>query len=287
MLHHLGTHHFVFGAIIFGMAFHLAAWSQSVQQAGAFVAINAVTDAVLTISPASGTSILVPGLNKVIALAAGVETTAAQQARLTAPSRRILALQRIAPTQGNAAAASLPGNPHRLLWYGATPITMITGEAAQIELNATPAAPQIQWGLVWFTDGVVAPANGPAFTIRATGATALVAQAWTLVPLTFSENLPRGRYQVVGMRAQSTNLVAARLVFAGTGSQGPWRPGVLGSNSDSHLDHPAFRYGPPPDFGSFGEFEDTSPPAIECLATAADAAETFYLDLVQERAGPA
>jgi len=262
------------------MPFHLAAFSQSVDPAGLFTAIAGVIDPVLTVV---GNNVQVPTLNRVIGLAAGVETTVAQQARLTAPSRRILALQRIAPLQGNAAAASLPGDPHKFIDLLDSPLQMVTGEQANIEVNSNPAAVQIQWGLVWFADAAVAPIAGPFFTIRADGATALVAQQWTNVPIVMAENLPRGRYQVIGMRAQSTSLVAARLVFVGTGSQGPWRPGVLGTNTDRHLEHPAFRYG---GMGVFGEFEDTDTPSIDCLATAADAAEVFYLDLLQTRAGP-
>ena len=262
------------------MPFHLAAFSQSVDPAGVFVTLNGVIDPVLTVV---GANVQVPSLNKVIGLAAGLETTAAQQARLTAPSRRILALQRIAPTQGNAAAPSLPGDPHKFSDLLDSPLQMVTGEQANIEINSDPAAVQIQWGLVWFADDIVKPVTGNIFTIRATGATALIAQQWVNVPIVFSENIPRGRYQVVGLRAQSANMVAARMVFVGTGSQGAWRPGVMGTNSDRHLEYPKFRYG---DFGVFGEFEDTDTPSIDCLATAADAAEVFYLDLIQIRAGP-
>lgn len=264
------------------MPFTVAAWSQSVAPAGAFVAITfAAQETNLT---TSGTNIIfVPALNRVVALAAGVETTAAQQARLTAPSRRILALQRIAPTQGNAAAASLPGDPHKVIDLRDTPLIMVAGESAQIEINSTPAAAQIQWGIVWFADGPIAPAAVQGeFTIRATGATALVAQQWTPVTVTFSETLPRGLYQIVGFRAQSANLVAARLVFPGTGAAG-WRPGVLGTNTDRHLEHPMFRHG---ELGVWGTFEDTAPPVVECLGAAADATETFYFDLVQARQGP-
>ncbi len=257
--------------------FTLAAWQQSVDPAGAFVALNAVADQHLTIE--QNNVILVPSLAQVLALAAGVETTVAQQARLTAPSRRILALQRITPLQGNAAAASLPADPHHLVDLRDNPLVMIVGEAAQIEILSDPVAAQIQWGLAWFADGPTAELKTASFTVRATGATALVASQWVLVPLTFSETLPRGRYQLVGLRAQSTNLVAARAVFPG----GPWRPGVLGTNTDRHLEHPMFRWG---NMGVWGEFEDTAPPQVECLATAADAAEVFYLDLVQIRSGP-
>ena len=263
------------------MPFHLAAFSQSVDPAGVFVTLNGVIDPVLTVV---GANIQVPTLNRVVGLAAGVETTAAQQARLTAPSRRILALQRIAPTQGNAAAASLPSDPHHFSDLRDSALKMTTGEQANIEINSDPAAAQIQWGLVWFADDNIKEVTGDIFTIRATGATALVAQTWVNVPIVMSENLPRGRYQMVGLRGQSTNLVAARMVFVGTGSQGAWRPGVMGTNTDRHLEYQAFRYG---GMGVFGEFEDTDLPSIDCLATAADAAEVFYLDLIQIRAGPA
>ncbi len=262
------------------MPFHLAAWQQSIDEAGVFTGITAVPDPVLTVLV---NNVQVPSLNKVVALAAGVETTVAQQARLTAPSRRVLALQRIAPTQGNAAAASLPSDPHHLTDLADTPLQMVTGEQASIELNANPAAAQIQWGLVWFADDSLKPTTGNYFTVRADATQALTISAWTNAAIVFAENLPRGRYRVVGMRAQSAGLVAARLVFVGTGAQGPWRPGVMGTNNDRHLEYPGFRLGA---WGPFGEFEDTDTPTVDFLSTTADAAEVVYLDLEQIRAGP-
>ncbi len=256
--------------------FHLAAWSQSIDPASAFAALNSVTDSQIT---QVGKNVQVPALNQVVALAAGVETTVAQQARLTAPSRRVKALQRITPLQGNAAAASLPGDPHRVIDLRDTPLKMVVGEQMQAEIFSDPAAVQIQWLLAWLADGPTAPILGDEFTIRADGTTALVAQQWTLVPIVFAENLPRGRYRIVGFRAQSTNLVAARLAIVGL----QWRPGALGTNNDRHLEHPMFRHG---EMGAWGEFEDTDPPQVECLANAADAAEVFYFDLIQVREGP-
>src|SRR5260370_3883615 len=161
---------------------------------------------------------------------------------------------------------------------------MITGEASTFDINSAPAAVQAQWGLVWFADGPIAPIVGNMFTARATGTTVLGVLVWTLVPFVLAESLPRGRYQVVGLRAQSAGLIAARLVFAGGPSaQAPWRPGALGANNDRHLEHAMFRYG---QLRNWGAFEDTAPPQIKCLSTPADAAETFYLDLIQIRAGP-
>ncbi|MGH2668422.1 MAG: hypothetical protein ACRDH5_04755, partial [bacterium] len=117
---------------------------------------------------------------------------------------------------------------------------------------------------------------------RATGATALVASSWTAVPLTFTEDLPRGRYQLVGLRARSAGLVAARAVFVG-GPAGQ-RPGCLGNPTQQGVAHDMFRHG---QLGVWGEFEDNEPPQIECLAVSADAAEDFHLDLIQTRSGPA
>src|SRR5713101_5710422 len=143
--------------------FHVAAWSQSIDPAGVFTALNAVQDTQLTVV---AKNIQVPSLSRIIALAAGIETTVAQQARLTAPSRRVKALQRIAPTQGNAAAASLPADPHRVIDLRDTPLKMVVGELMQAEIFSDPVAVQIQWLLAWLADGPIAPVLGDEFTLR-------------------------------------------------------------------------------------------------------------------------
>src|SRR5260370_9880652 len=263
------------------LPFHPAAFSQGVNPAGAFVSITAVPDPILTVV---STFVQVPTLDRVVALAAGVEGTAGEQARFTAPSRRVLVLERIAPLQGNAAAASLPADPHHLMDLRDTPLKMVRGEQATLDINSTPAAVQGQWGLVWFSDKELVPVVGEIFTARATGATALVVGLWQNMPIVFAEALPRGRYQVVGFRAQSANMVAARLVFVGGTGGGVWRPGVMATNTDRHLENPMFRWG---QMGEFGQFEDTDPPTVDALGNAADAAQVYYLDLIQVRAGPA
>lgn len=264
------------------MPFHLAAWSQSVNPAGVFVSLTAVPDPVLTIL---GANVQVPVLDHLIGLAAGVETTAAQQARLTGPSRRVLVLERVAPTQGNAAAASVPGDPHKFSDRRHDPLSLVRGEQLTFDILSTPAAVQIQWGLLWLADKEIAEyAPSPVFTARATGAVVTVAQTWTNMAVVFAEALPRGRYAVVGMRVQSAGCVAGRLVFVGGVGGGAWRPGVMGTNTDRHLEARVFRYG---EFGEFGQFEDTDPPTLDVLSVSADAATVLYLDLVQVRAGPA
>ena len=85
--------------------------------------------------------------------------------------------------------------------------------------------------------------------------------------------LPAGQYQVVGMRVQGTNLVAARLVFQGF----PWRPGAPAVNVLGDEDNKYFRMGR---MGIWGEFDQTSPPTMDCLGVT-DTTQVVYLDLIK------
>lgn len=256
--------------------FHLAGWQESVDSAGAFDALAALADTQLTIA---GDAIRVPEVNQVIAVAAGVEVAAESFARLVSPSLRVRGLFQIEPFSSAAAAAVEPGSPPAVLDLRRSPLPLVVNENLTFEVNSNPAAAQIQWGLVWLAAGPIEPIGGQIFTVRATNGSTLVASTWTNGALTFVEDLPRGRYAVVGMRARSAGLVAARLAFVG----GRWRPGCLGCDAQADLDHRMFRYG---ELGAWGEFEDLEPPTVDFLSVSADTAQDVYLDLIQLRAGP-
>jgi hypothetical protein len=250
---------------------HTIAFYESVDQAGAYVALNGVADPRVRVV---GDDIQVPTLNQVIAVAVGIEDVAANRARLVAPSLRELANFQLVPSNSATAGAVEPGSPHRIVDLRANPLALIPGEQLNLESLANPAAAQIQWGVVWLADTVPAPATGRMFTVRATSATAAVAGTWTNAALTFDEDLPRGRYAVVGLFPISAGMIAARLNFVGGG----YTPGVLGSDLAQDLQHPMFRYG---GLGVLGEFEDIEPPTIDVLAVSADATQEFFLDLIQ------
>jgi hypothetical protein len=255
--------------------FHLAGWLESVDPAGAFVQLAALADQQITVQTPA---IRVPAVNQVIAVAAGIEIVAESFARLSSPSLRVRGTFAIEPFNTATAGAVEPATPAVVCDLRRIPLPLVRNENLVAEINSNPAAAQIQWVLVWFAAGPVAPVEGGIFTVRATNATTLVAGAWTNGVLTFTEDLPRGRYQVVGMRARSAGLVAARLVFPG----GIWRPGVLGTDAQSDLEHPMFRYG---GLGAFGDFEDIEAPTVDFLSVSADTAQDVYLDLIQTRAG--
>lgn len=256
--------------------FHLAGFLESVDPAGVANALTALADTQITIA---GDVIRVPELNQIVAIAGGVEITTESFLRVISPSLRVRGLFQVEPYNTASAAAAEPASPQVVCDLRKLPLPLVTNENLTADVDSNPAAAQIQWCMVWFAAGPIAPVEGGIFTIRATNASTLTASAWTNGALTFIEDLPRGRYQVVGMRARAAGLVAARLAFVG----GRWRPGVLGTDAQGDLEHPMFRYG---GLGVFGEFEDLEPPTVDFLSVSADTAQDVFLDLIQLRAGP-
>ncbi len=259
--------------------FTVVAFYESVDQGAAYNFISGVPDLTVRVS---GDDIQVPTLNQIVAVSAQVETAAAHRARLSCPSLRVLSNLQIAPMNGAAAAAVEPGSPQAVVDLRRTPLALAPQEQLNAEILADPVAAQIQSVVVWLSDGPIEPATGRIFTVRATAVSALVAGTWSPTAINFDEDLPRGRYQIVGFWPISTGMIAARLSMVAH----PWRPGALGSDLQEDIQHPMFRFG---QLGVFGEFEDIEPPTVEALAVSADAAaaQQYYFDLIQIRAGGA
>jgi len=246
---------------------HLAAWHESIDPAAALVTITAVNDqAVFT----SGDDIRTPTeLPNIIGQAVLTAAANLSRAQVQSPSLRAFANLDIEPLVG----AVVFGNPPETLFHPKSPIPVAPDEAINIAINSNPASAEPHFGLVWFGDGPQQESPGQIFSVRATAASALAAGTWVNSALTFAQTLPIGRYQVVGMRARSTNMVAARLVFIG----GTWRPGVPAVNALADVDVADFRYGRS---GVFGEFHTNTPPTVDCLGIT-DTAEEFILDIIR------
>lgn len=255
---------------------HLCGFLEDIDAAGVFEPLTALADTQLRIS---GDDLQVPNLNQIVAVSGGIDNTVEAFLRLVSPSLRVRGLFYVEPTNGQAAAAQEPDSPSKVTDLRASPLPLVSGEQLNAESDNNPAAAQDQWALVWLAAGPIVPIAGPIFTITATNGDTLVANQWTNGSLAFTEDLPRGKYQVVGMRARSAGLVAARLVFVG----GSWRPGCIGGDSVGDIAPDMFRYG---GFGIMGEFEDIEPPTVDFLSISADTAQDVILDLIQVRLGP-
>jgi hypothetical protein len=123
--------------------------------------------------------------------------------------------------------------------------------------------------------GQVAEPPGNVYTIRGTGVATLGATAWTNInPITWQNTLPNGLYAVVGGAFQSATCLAGRVIFENT----PYRPGAVGQQLITDWTNDIFRNG---GLGVWGQFHNYAMPQVEFLASAADTAQTVFLDLVK------
>lgn len=246
---------------------HLAAWYENIDPAGVLAPITAVQDETVF---TSGDDIRVPaGLPFIIGEAALGNDSSLAQAQIQSPSLRTMTNIDVEP----AVAAAVFGNPQESIMHPLNPIPVREHEAVNFTVNSDPVSAVAHYGLVWFGDGPQQPVNGEIYTVRATGAAALSAGVWVNSNLTFGQTLPFGDYQIVGMRARGTNLVAARLSFVG----GQYRPGVPAVNAIGDRDLTLFRYGR---MGVYGQFNSNTPPTVDCLGIT-DTSQVFAFDLVK------
>lgn len=247
--------------------FHTIAWFESIDPANALVPIAAVPEVQLF---SSGDDIRVPEkLPGLIGAAALINDASGVRAQLQAPSLRVLTNLDIEPI----VLAATFGEPPEVLFHPQSFIPLDPDEALQFHVQSDPAAAVAHFGVVWLADGPQVPAEGRLFSVRATSAVTQVNGAWTNGALTLSQTLPAGQYQVVGMRARSTDGVAARLIFTEQTS----RPGVPMANAVADEDVMAFRFGRA---GVFGVFPNTIPPTVDVLGGAATS-QVYILDLIR------
>jgi len=257
--------------------FSTIGFHESVDAAGAQQDLTpALADAIVR---TQGDRIYVPELTQLVLAAAGVGSGGNGTARLETPELLKMGRHYIAPVNGANDGNVEPDSPHAVEDLRAMPLALVKGEGILGTVHSNTTAAALQWIIAWLADGPIAPVAMPHFTTRLTGTTTLVASTWTLCQLTPDENLPRGRYAIVGMRVLSATGIAARLVLAGQGA----RPGVLCVDAVTDLQWPGFRHG---GMGVFGEWEDTDAIQVEVLANAGDTAQTVWLDLAPIRLGP-
>lgn len=247
--------------------FHLAAFYKSVDPSDALTLISAVADqAVRT----NGNDLVVPNaIANLLAEAALSAATTPSIAQVQSPSLRQLANQDVLPV---LTSAKFGGNPP-VQGHWQSPRALKGAESLNFAINATGGAAAANYGLVWLGDGPLSRTTGNMFSVHATGAATLSAGEWVNTALTFDETLPSGTYNVVGMRAQGANLVAARLNLVGQG----YRPGVPAVNATGDQDYLPLRMG---SGGSFGVFDVNQPPTIDCIG-ATDTAQSIILDLIK------
>lgn len=256
--------------------FHLTGFGETIDAAAVFANIQALADA---LGMADGDEMIVPALDQVALISAGVTSGSTERCRLDSPSLRRLSRLDVVPLNGGGDADAEPGSPPALMDFRRNPIQLERDERLQAQVDSDSTAAQFQWALLWLANGPIEPyTGGKIFQARAAGTTTLTVDVWTNGTITFTDALPVGRYAIVGANVRAAGLVAARFAVAGE----TWRPGVLGNDDVNDIESSIFRAG---NMGVFLEFESTLPPTVDYLSISADTAETLILDLVQVRAG--
>lgn len=245
---------------------HLCAYASSIAQDAALANISALTDEVL----AQFTSTVYTPETDLKILRIYGRGDSVSQIRIDSPLLRQIGPPQIQPFDTGSEPSTLPPinkyDDSALSWVKNDPLAMLISRAG--------SGASVCQVLAWVSPQSQTYSPGPARAVRATATITHTVSSWVSGTMTFDQSLPPGRYRIVGMAAQGTGLLAARLIFAGQ----TWRPGVLAQDSAGEYDHEWFRRG---NFGVFGEFESYAPPTLQTLGIAAGSqAVTVWLDLV-------
>lgn len=251
--------------------FHTVAFSMALTTSTVAGLVTPVVDNTVFIS---GNNLNIPAtVSQLFASAPfGTVGTAATSVQLQSPSLRETWFPNATPFQLNATLDTVPTVAE---WFD-NPIPLVVNEGLNVQSDASSAATAGQQGaIVWLSDGARQPVTkAKIFTMRATSAIIQVANSWVNGALTFNQTLPVGKYDVVGLRAEATGLLAARINFIGASAI--TRPGCPGNATARTQDTIAFRAGR---LGVWGTFDSTTPPSMDVLGVTGTS-QVYYLDLV-------
>ena len=258
------------------MAFTTVAFSmQRVGATPALTVITPVNDAHVTIN---GNSIVIPkGMSKLMgvvsAYGTGLAAGAPTLAQLVSPALRRVFNQDVSRMMDTLAEFE----DGHIQMYPYDPLPLDEGEGLQA-FSAHGALALGETAMyVWLCDAPAKPVSGEVRTLRFTSVCAPATRVWTLGVLAAQQQLPMGRYSVVGMRAMNlTEFGVCRLVFTDSSP----RPGCIISHSPIAHEASMFRDGM---LGEWGQFNWQDPPRIEvCSVLAAPVANPqVMLDLIK------
>lgn len=245
---------------------HLLAFYSSIAASSTNSKINAVEDGLQTIvsnnfllnDPVKVQRCYINGLGIV-------------EARYNIPSMRSMTLPRIHPVD----KAASPSNDPSVMHYGDYGPKIMAGEGISLECSTdATSGPLAAYGLLWVAKAFVPAPKGDCFTIKATASVVTTVGVWNRGSLSLENDLPPGKYAVIGADAQGTNLEALRFRFPGQDVL----PGVVTQQADGEFltDHQRFGQ-----MGLFGVFGNITLPTIEVFGYGTTTTQTIYLDVVK------
>lgn len=245
----------------------LAAFTASIATGSPLLQVNAAADQHLNIySNSLAVPEEVPNIFAMAAMAANLT-----RAQFQSPSLRRIFLEELNPLIVSAIATS----PQQLFYLEDDVLPLLPNELLQFFAAQNAVGAQQVTGFIWLCDTPPARISAQdVHTLRISASGTAVANAWTNMTITFDQTLPVGRYQLVGARMRSANMMAYRFVVRGY----PWRPGLLGQVNVGDVLLPAnFRRG---QLGVWCEFTNLVQPTLDVMCNAGDSSFTGEIDVI-------
>lgn len=199
-------------------------------------------------------------------------STATDRGRIVTPRIRGVAQLQVWPINVGATMNS----PQRPADYRRHPFRLRSFEEVSYEVTLSGVAAQDVYCVLGLMRQFVPVPAGDIFCLRGSSTTAATADAWSTIAVTWEQNVPQGRFPIVGLSHRSTNGVACRLNVPGQ-----WeRPGCLSVAALGDIPHEMFTTG---GLGIWAYFQNTAMPVVEVLANAADAVHELRLYFVVPR----
>jgi len=246
--------------------FHLALYHASV--AAGPLQLNALGDVVM--APAANGYLVPPTISKVVRVV-GVGNLLVR-AQLNSASLRDYTPFDISPVN----TGTVMNSPVCEQDFRDNPVPLAVNEELDCFVTNSGAGPTRTTVGVTFADGPIVPVKGRVFTVHWTSAVALSAAfIWASVTPVLDNGIPSGTFAIVGSRQKSATALFHRFVPRGGTT---YRPGTTSQQTDTDGQNRNDRYGA---MGEWMRFTNTTMPAMEVFALAADATQSGYIDLVQ------
>lgn len=187
-------------------------------------------------------------------------------ATLVTPKSRQIVPPRLFPIQGTTLP---PDRPH-ILDRRANPFTLNAVEEVSMLFNLGGAANALTYAILFVGTSLDPVPSGDIYTLHATSTTAVTANVWSQLTVTYDQTIPAGMYAVICTQHQSTNAVAHRLIF----KDSVWRPGGISQTAITNYSWSDYYVG---GMGSLGRFNTYTFPSWEVLCNGADAAHDVVL----------
>ena len=247
------------------MALHLVTFTGSIGTGAVFVKLSAYQSLFENVQ---NSNLIVPSLNQVLAM--HVYGPSITRAQLSPPNEQIPGLPLITPL--NKAVPTSAINP-KVVDLTANPFKLTSGEQLALNVINGGAAAEQEYAALWLTDAAVAPVKANFRTLRLTGSTTLVANTLTACPMVFEDNLPAGKYSVIGGRCRSAGAIYFRLGSSAVVT----RPGGIAVQTIDAAEPPMQRAGA---LGKWFDFDNLTQISAELMSSSADTAEYLELDVV-------